>query len=205
MAKEQPPSLTNLIERLAKLPGLGAKSATRLALSLLKGSETEARELAQAIIAVKEEIHFCSECFTYAETDPCPLCADPLRDRTTICVVETPADLLVIESSGLFRGLYHVLGGVLAPLSGLGPESLTIDQLDHRLDRAEAEGHPIQEVVLATGGTPEALATCSFLASRLANRNITVTRLAMGLPVGMDLEYVDPGTLKEALEFRRKA
>jgi recombination protein RecR len=205
MPKELPPQLTNLIERLAKLPGLGRKSAARVALRLLSGPEEDARELAKAIDAVRDEIHLCSECFTYADSDPCPLCSDPLRDRTTVCVVETPADLLAIESSGLYRGLYHVLGGVLAPLSGLGPESLTIDQLDLRLDRAEAEGLPIKEVVLATGGSPESLATCSYLATRLASRDLTVTRLARGLPLGADLEYVDAGTLKEALEFRRKA
>ncbi|MDR1608720.1 MAG: recombination mediator RecR [Deltaproteobacteria bacterium] len=205
MAKEHPPQLTHLIERLAKLPGLGRKSATRLALHVLGAPEVEIRELAQALIAVKEEIHFCSECFTVTEADPCPLCADPLRDRTVICVVETPADLMVIESSGLYRGLYHVLGGVLAPLAGFGPEHLKIDELDRRLDRAEAEGEPFREVVLATGSSPEALATCSYLADRLGRRNLAVTRLARGLPLGVDLEYVDNGTLKEALEFRRKA
>jgi recombination protein RecR len=205
MVKGHPPQLTNLIDRLAKLPGLGQKSATRLALALLAGQKNEALELAKAIVAVKEELHFCSECFTYAATDPCPICADPLRDRTILCVVETPADLLVIEGSGLFRGLYHVLGGVVAPLAGIGPESLTIDQLDQRLDRAKAAGEPFREVVLATGSTPEALATCSYLATRYAARDLTVSRLALGLPLGLDLEYVDLGTLKEALKFRRKA
>jgi recombination protein RecR len=205
MAKEHPPQLTHLIESLAKLPGLGRKSATRLALHFLNAPEAEVRDLANALIAVKEEIHFCSEWFTFTETDPCPLCADPLRDRSTICVVETPADLMVIESSGSFRGLYHVLGGVLAPLAGLGPDCLKIEELVHRLDKAEIEGQPVKEVVLATGSSPEALATCSYLADRLEGRNLTVTRLARGLPLGVDLEYVDNGTLREALEFRRKA
>jgi recombination protein RecR len=205
MAKEHPPQLTYLIDSLAKLPGLGRKSATRLALHFLNASETEVRDLANALIAVKEEIHFCSECFTFTESDPCPLCADPGRDHTSICVVETPADLMVIEAAGLFRGLYHVLGGVLAPLAGVGPEHLKIEHLDHRLDKAEAEGQPVREVVLATGSSPEALATCTFLAERLAHRDLTVTRLARGLPLGVDLEYVDGGTLKEALQFRRKA
>ncbi|MDR1872576.1 MAG: recombination mediator RecR [Deltaproteobacteria bacterium] len=205
MPKEHPPQLTNLIERLAKLPGLGRKSATRLALHLLGGPSDEALELAAAIVAVKNEVHFCSECFTFAETDPCPLCADPLRDRTTICVVETPADLMVIESAGLYRGLYHVLGGVLAPLAGQGPESLKIEQLALRLDKAEASGQPVTEVILATGSSPEALATCSYLAQRLADHEVKVTRLARGLPLGVDLEYVDNGTLKEALTFRREA
>jgi recombination protein RecR len=205
MAKEHPPQLTYLIENLAKLPGLGRKSASRLALHVLNASEDEVRELARALVAVKEEIRFCSECFTFTNSDPCPLCCDPSRDRSIICVVETPADLMVIEAAGFFRGLYHVLGGVLAPLIGIGPEHLKIDHLDRRLDRAEENGQPIREVVLATGSSPEALATCTYLANRLGERNLTVTRLARGLPLGVDLEYVDGGTLKEALEFRRKA
>jgi recombination protein RecR len=204
MAKEHPPQLTYLIESLAKLPGLGRKSATRLALHVLNSSDEQVRDLARALISVKEEIHFCSKCFTFTEADPCPICADPLRDQETICVVETPADLMVIESSGLYRGLYHVLGGVLAPLNGLGPEHLKIEQLDRRLDQAEQDGCPVLEVVLATGSSPEALATCTYLAERLSARKINITRLARGLPLGVDLEYVDGGTLKEALTFRRQ-
>ncbi|MDR1576951.1 MAG: recombination mediator RecR [Deltaproteobacteria bacterium] len=205
MAKEHPPQLTHLIERLSQLPGLGRKSATRLSLHILGAPEDQIRELAQALIAVKEEIHFCSECFTVTELDPCPICSDPRRDRSVICVVESPADLMVIEASGLFRGIYHVLGGVLEPLSGVGPEHLNIELLVNRLDRAEAKGQPVREVVLATGSSPEALATCSYLVTHLASRELTVTRLARGIPLGVDLEFVDTGTLREALEFRRKA
>ncbi|MDR1545879.1 MAG: recombination mediator RecR [Deltaproteobacteria bacterium] len=205
MADKHPPQLVNLIERLGKLPGLGPKSATRLALHFLNRDEEEVRALAQALVAIKEEIGFCSTCHNYAQTDPCPMCADPSRDHELICVVETPADLLSIEGSGLFNGLYHVLGGVLSPLSGVGPGELHIRDLFERLQQAEAQERPVREVLLATGGSPEAESTCVYLGQRLKERGLRVTRLARGLPMGMDLEYVDNGTLKQALEFRREA
>jgi recombination protein RecR len=201
---QHPQQITDLIERLAKLPGLGRKSATRLSLYLLKRPDDEVKGLAAALVAVKDEIRFCSVCHDYTEDDPCPRCSDPRRDRATVCVVETPADLVAIESSGLYRGGYHVLGGVLNPLSGIGPEDLNIESLLERVVASRDTEDPVTEVLLATGSSPEGESTCSYLSDRLKPLGVTVTKLARGLPAGMDLEYVDGGTLKEALEFRRK-
>jgi recombination protein RecR len=200
----QPKQIKELIDCLAKLPGLGPKSATRLALFILKRPAEEARALAAALVAVKEEIRFCSLCHDYTDEDPCSRCQDPKRDKGQLCVVETPADLMVIESSGFYRGLYHVLGGVLSPLSGIGPEELNIKDLLERLALSLNSPDPIREVLIATGSSPEGETTSSFLIDRLKDLPIQVTRLARGLPVGMDLEYVDPLTLRQALEFRRE-
>ena len=202
---KHPPQLARLIELLSRLPGLGAKSATRLSLYFLSRDIEEVRELAGALMAVKEEIGFCSICHNYAQSDPFPLCVDQRRDQGQICVVESPADLLAIESSGLYQGLYHVLGGVLTPLSGIGPQDLHIHDLVDRIDKAGEEGQPVSEVLLATGSSPEAESTCVFLCELLKSRPVSVTRLARGLPVGVDLEYVDNVTLRQALEFRREA
>jgi recombination protein RecR len=166
--------------------------------------EEEVKALAAALVSVKEGIRFCSVCHDYTDEDPCPRCRDPRRDRQTVCVVETPADLIAIESSGLFRGLYHVLGGVLNPLAGIGPDDLNVRSLVERIERSREEGPPVREVLLATGSSPEGESTCSYLADRLKATGVEVTKLARGLPSGMDLEFVDGGTLKEALEHRRK-
>ncbi|MDR2946411.1 MAG: recombination mediator RecR [Candidatus Adiutrix sp.] len=200
-----PPVLDELIERLAKLPGLGRKSATRLSLFFLRQPEDEVRELAQALCEVKEKIKFCSLCHNFTDSDPCPRCSDPRRDRGMICVVETPGDLLALEASGLFGGLYHVLGGALAPLSGVGPDDLKIAELLQRVDvsGADEEHPPIREVVLATGSSPEGEATGAYLAQRLKERGVAVTRLARGIPIGVDLEYVDNATIRQSLENRR--
>jgi recombination protein RecR len=176
-----------------------------LALYLLGRDTDEVKALSRALIAVKEEISFCSVCHNYTQNDPCEICANLDRDHDQICVVETPADLLAIESSGLYRGLYHILGGVLSPLSGIGPGDLNIEDLVQRLEMRSEEGLPIREVLLATGSSPEAESTCSYLAARLKDKGATITRLARGLPLGVDLEYVDGGTIKQALEFRRQA
>jgi len=206
MAKSNPPVLDDLIEKLAKLPGLGRKSATRLSLFFLRQSQAEVLALAQALVEVKEKIRFCSLCNNFTDDDPCPRCADPRRDRGVICVVETPADLLALDASGLFNGLYHVLGGALAPLSGIGPDELKIDDLLRRIDESGADNdHPrIREVLLATGSSAEGEATSTYLAERLKERGVTVTRLARGIPIGVDLEYVDGATLRQSLEFRRE-
>ena len=202
---EHPPQINELIDRLSKLPGLGRKSATRVALYILKRPEDEGRALAGALVAVKEGIHFCSVCHDYTAEDPCPRCRDPKRDHKSICVVETPADLLVIESSGMYKGLYHVLGGVLSPLSGVGPDDLNIRTLISRIDAMEDEDTPVMELILATGSSPEGESTCSYILDKLEGRDLKVTRLARGIPSGMDLEYIDGQTLKQALEFRSRA
>jgi recombination protein RecR len=201
---QHPPQITDLIERLAKLPGLGRKSATRLSLYILKRPEDEVKGLAAALVAVKEEIRFCSVCHDYTDDDPCPRCRDPKRNRAVVCVVETSADLITIESSGLFRGVYHVLGGALNPLAGIGPDDLNIQSLLDRVDRAREEGSPVEEVLLATGSSPEGESTCSYLLDRLKAKGVEVSKLARGIPSGMDLEFVDGVTLKEALENRRR-
>lgn len=199
---QHPPQITELIARLSKLPGLGAKSATRLALHVLRMPEDEARALATAITEVKERIRLCSVCHDFTDQDPCRRCSDPRRDHSSICVVETPADLMVIESSGAYRGLYHVLGGALSPLQGLGPGELNIGDLLARVGSRAGAGQPVSEVILATGSSPEGESTCSYLLDRLKGSGVRVTRLARGLPSGMDLEFVDGRTLRQALEFR---
>jgi recombination protein RecR len=201
---KHPPQIARLIELLSRLPGLGPKSATRLALYFLAKDAEEVRALAESLMAVKEEIGFCSVCHNYTQSDPCPMCLDEGRDRGVVCVVETPADLLAIEASGSYHGLYHVLGGVLSPLAGIGPGDLHIGDLMARLEAAESGGAPFREVLLATGSSPEAESTCVYLAERLQDRVESITRLARGLPLGVDLEYVDNGTLRQALEFRRR-
>lgn len=200
MAQCHPPALTELIERLAKLPGLGPKSAAKLALFFLRQPEEQVRGLARTLVKVKENIKFCSLCHNFTDQDPCPLCADPRRNQSLICVVETPGDLMALEAAGIFRGRYHVLGGALSPLNGVGPDDLRIQEL---LDRLEPEG--IAEVLLATGGSPEGESTALYLADRLKARGLRVTRIARGVPVGVDLEYVDEATLKQAFDNRREA
>lgn len=204
MSKSNPPVLEELIERLAKLPGLGRKTGTRLALFFLRQPQDEVRGLAASLVEVIEQIKFCSLCHNFTDQDPCPRCSDPRRDQSQICVVETPGDLLALESSGLFRGLYHVLGGALAPLNGVGPDELKIAELLQRVtDRINCET-PVLEILLATGSSPEGESTSSYLAERLKALGVTVTRLARGIPIGVDLEYVDGATLRQSLEFRRK-
>ncbi len=205
MKNANPPHLEDLIERLARLPGLGRKSATRLALYFLQKPEEEARGLAEALTMVKEKIKFCSLCHNFTDEDPCPRCSDPRRDHSVICVVETPGDLMALDASGLFRGLYHVLGGALTPLSGIGPDDLKIAELLARIDESGRAGDTkIREVVLATGSSPEGETTSAYLAERLKERGLVVTRLARGIPIGVDLEYVDGATLRQSLEFRRE-
>lgn len=206
MSKSNPPVLEDLIEKLAKLPGLGRKSATRLSLFFLRASDDEVKGLAHALTEVKDKIRFCSLCHNFTDEDPCPRCGDTRRDRSVICVVETPADLMALDSSGLFNGLYHVLGGALAPLSGIGPDELKIEELLHRIDESGTcdESPRVREVLLATGSSPEGETTATYLAEKLKERGITVTRLARGIPIGVDLEYVDGATLRQSLEFRRE-
>jgi recombination protein RecR len=191
------PAVDNLVAQLTRLPGIGSRTAHRLAFHLLQVPKAEALALADAIQDVKERVRFCRECGNLTEEEVCSICLDARRDRSIICVVEQPVDLLSMERTGEFRGLYHVLGGSLSPLDGVEPEHLTIDEL---LGRVEENG--VQEIVLATNPNMTGEATAAYLADRLRGR-VRVTRLASGLPVGGDLEYADEVTLGRALIGRR--
>jgi recombination protein RecR len=192
------PSVDNLVAQLTRLPGIGSRTAQRLAFHLLSAQRDEALALASAIEEVKERVRFCRDCGNLTEDELCAICSDPRRDRTVVCVVEQPVDVVSLERTHEYRGLYHVLGGSLSPLDGVEPEHLRIDELLRRV----AEGG-ITEVVLATNPNMTGEATAAYLADRLRDR-ATVTRLASGLPVGGDLEYADEVTLGRALAGRRE-
>ncbi len=192
------PSVDNLVAQLTRLPGVGTRTAQRLAFHLLRVPKDEALALAAAIQEVKERVRFCRECGNLTEEEVCSICADTRRDHSVICVVEQPADLISIERTAEFRGLYHVLGGALSPIDGVDPEHLRIDELVGRVDR-----NGVEEVVLATNPNMTGEATAAYLADRLRGR-ARITRLASGLPVGGDLEYADEVTLGRALAGRRE-
>lgn len=194
-----PPSLKRLIDQFARLPGVGPKSATRMALHILRSERELAENLARSLLEVKEKIRFCSVCCNLTDEDPCPLCRDPSRANGLLCVVETAGDQLALELSGGFRGRYHVLQGTLSPLEGIGPEDLRIREL---LPRIQAEG--IREVILATNPSTEGEATAGFVAKLLAERhpNLRVTRIALGVPMGGDVKYMDRMTLSHSLRSR---
>jgi recombination protein RecR len=189
--------LARLIEAFHRLPGIGPKSAQRLAYHILRGTDEEARELSEALLDVKASIVFCATCQNVTQHDPCPLCADTTRDRAMICVVEEPLDILAIERAGAYSGLYHVLHGSLNPMDGIGPEHLKVRELFARLG-----DNGVEEVVLATNASLEGEATASYLARMLQPLGVRVTRLAHGLPVGSDVEYADERTLSQAMEHR---
>jgi len=190
-------ALDQLIHSISRLPGLGKKSAGRIAYALLAGERSDAQRLAALIHSLHDTIRPCSICGSYTETDPCPVCTDPGRDRSTICVVEQPQDVTALEASHEYHGLYHVLGGVIAPIDGVGPDDLAIRSL---LDRA---GHEeVTEVIIATNPTVEGDTTALFVARQLEAIGVTVTRLALGLPVGGDLEYADRLTLARSFRGR---
>jgi recombination protein RecR len=191
------PAVENLVAQLTRLPGVGTRTAHRLAFHLLRVPKDEAQALADAIQDVKERVRFCSECGNLTEEERCEICRDERRDRALVCVVEQPADLISVERTHEYRGLYHVLGGALSPIDGVEPGHLRIDELMSRLER-----NGIQEVVLATNPNMTGEATAAYLADRLRGR-VRVTRLASGLPVGGDLEYADEVTLGRALLGRR--
>ncbi len=191
-------SLQILLDELGRLPGIGPKSAQRIAYYLLEADAEEAHRLADAIVAVKEQVHFCSRCFNYATEDECAICRDDMRDRTRICVVSEPRDVTAIERTGSYRGLYHVLGGVISPIDKIGPEQLHVRELLARLGAED-----IQEVIIATNPNIEGETTASYLARTIKPLGVTVSRLASGLPVGGDLEYADELTLGRAIEARR--
>ncbi|HET8525765.1 MAG TPA: recombination mediator RecR [Actinomycetota bacterium] len=191
--------IQDLIDELSRLPGIGPKSAQRLAFHLVKAPPDEAKRLAETILQAKDRISFCRECGNVAEGDLCRICRDEGRDRTTLCVVEEPKDVATIEKAGVIKGRYHVLGGAISPLDGVGPEDLRVQEL---LDRVERDG--VTEVILATNPNLEGNATAMYVAAMLKPVGVTVTRLASGLPVGGDLEYADEVTLSQALEGRRE-
>ncbi len=191
------PAVDNLVAQLTRLPGIGTRTAQRLAFHILRTSKDEAGALAAAIGDVKERVRFCRECGNLTEDELCGICQDARRDHTVICVVEQPVDVISLERTAEYRGLYHVLGGALSPIDGVDPADLRIDEL---LRRVEANG--IAEVVLATNPNMTGEATAAYLADRLRDR-VRVTRLASGLPVGGDLEYADEVTLGRALSGRR--
>jgi recombination protein RecR len=193
----QPGPINRLIADLAKLPGVGQRTAQRLAFHILRSEDEEARSLADAIREVKEKVGLCEVCFNLAEGPRCRICADEGRDRSVICVVEEPADVIPIERTHEYRGLYHVLGGALSPIDGIDPEGLKIEELSSRVDGGE-----VTEVVLATNPTTTGEATALHIAERLRD-GVRVTRLASGLPVGADLEHADEVTLGRALAGRR--
>jgi recombination protein RecR len=195
--------VTALIEELAKLPGIGPKTAQRLTFFILRSPADQARRLAEAIVRVKESIIQCSVCFNMTEADPCPICSNPERDRGVICVVEEPLDVLAIEKTGAFRGVYHVLHGALSPIEGISARDLRIDELVSRVRGAGVES-PVREVILATNPNYEGDYTVAYIAPLLDRPGVKVTRLARGLPIGGDLEYADEGTLGRALEGRRE-
>jgi recombination protein RecR len=192
------PAVENLVAQLTRLPGIGSRTAQRLTFHILQTPKEEALALAEAIVEVKERVRFCRECGNLTEEELCGICLDARRDRTTICVVEQPVDVVSLERTAEYRGLYHVLGGALSPLDGVEPGDLRIDELMHRV---QSDG--VREVVLATNPNATGEATASYLAGRLRDR-VRVTRLASGLPVGGDLEYADEVTLGRALAGRQE-
>jgi recombination protein RecR len=191
--------IQDLVDELSRLPGIGPKSAQRLAFHLVKAPVEEVRRLSQAVLAAKERVRFCRQCFSVAEGDLCRICRDPGRDTTVVCVVEEPKDQAAIEKAGVVKGRYHVLGGAISPLDGIGPDDLRVQEL---LDRVGRDG--VREVILATNPNLEGNATAMYVAGLLKPIGVRVTRLASGLPVGGDLEYADEVTLGQALEGRRE-
>jgi len=191
--------MTRLIQQLTRLPGIGEKTAGRLAFYVLRADRSYAQALSEALLAVKDETRLCSVCFALTEADPCPICTDLTRSPEAICVVEEPADLLAVERAREFRGRYHVLHGALAPLDGVGPDELKIQPLLCRL-----RDGTVREVILATNPTAEGEATALYLARLIKPLGVRVTRIAHGIPVGGDLEYVDVMTVGRALEGRRE-
>jgi recombination protein RecR len=192
------PPIEQVVQALRRLPGIGEKTATRLAYFLLAAPAALSVELGEALLRLRKEVLLCDECFNLTEKSPCPICAHPDRDAAQICVVEEPADVASIEKSGAYQGRYHVLGGTLAPLDGIGPEGLRVDALVERVRRGG-----VREVIVATNPNPEGEATALYVAEQLESYPIPVTRIGYGMPMGGDLEYVDPVTLRKSLESRR--
>lgn len=192
-----PPSILNLIKRIAKLPGIGEKTAERLAMHILRSPRTEVEQLSNSIITAKENIRLCKYCFGFSDDDVCQICSNPARDAALLCVVEQPADMVAMEKSGAFNGRYHILSGVLSPMNGVGPEDIRLGELIAKIERGR-----VKEVVLATSTTVEGDATAAYIKERLVKYTLKVTRIASGVPIGGDLKYVDQVTLQKAMEKR---
>lgn len=197
-------SVEDLVEQFSKLPSVGRKTARRLAAFVLKMPRQEVQQLADALIAVKDRVMFCSICSNVTDHDPCPICASPKRDRSMICVVEEPNDVMALERTQGFHGVYHVLGGVISPLDGVGPDDLKIRELVGRVAEP-ADDEPITEIILAVNPTVEGDTTAFYVTKLLAPFNVRVSRLARGMPMGSDLEFTDEATLARALEGRVSA
>jgi recombination protein RecR len=196
-------SIEKVIEHLSHLPGIGRKTAQRLALYILKLPNEEVRSLAESLINLKERVTYCSICSNITETDPCLICSNPKRDQSILCIVEEPKDVLAIERTNEFRGLYHVLGGSISPLDGIGPEDLKIKELLERIHRQIEREHPrIEEIILALDPNVEGETTTIYLGKLLKPFNIKLTRIARGLPIGSDIEFADEVTLARAIEGR---
>lgn len=194
-----PEPITSLVAALNRLPGIGPRSAERIALHLVQSDRTDAKQLADAIVRARDRIQFCTNCGALTETSPCDICSDTRREASLVCVVEQPVDILSIEKSGTFRGKYHVLGGKISPLDGIEPDDLRIAELEKRLTT-----EPIKEIVIALGTDVEGDATGFYLAKRLTRSGLKLTRIAHGLPAGTGLEFADELTLSRALEGRRE-
>ncbi len=192
-----PSSIRKLIKQISKLPGIGEKTAERLALHILRTPFKEAEALSGAILGMKETVRFCGMCYALSDGDICTICADPARDAASICVVEQPGDMIAIEKSGSFNGRYHILQGALSPIEGVGPDNIRIRELVSKIEKGGVE-----EVVLATGTSVEGEATASYIADQLRGFPIRVSRIASGVPIGGDLKYVDQVTMKRALDTR---
>ena len=195
-----PPALERLIQDLSKLPGIGKKTASRLAMHIMRSPAEEARSLAADLSDLHIAVKLCSSCFIFSETDPCKICSDPSRKTDLVCVVEGSDDLLAIEKTGAYQGLYHILHGVLAPMDGIGPDEIKINELVERIRH-----HKITEILIATSSTVPGEATASYLARILHQESVKVTRLACGIPMGMDIKYADEVTLARAIETRRES
>ena len=187
-----------LMDEFSRLPGIGKKTAERLTYHLLRVDSQEARNLSEAIVELREKIRPCSECYNLSEEDPCPICSDEKRDRSLVCVVESPGDVAAIEKAGEYSGIYHVLGGVLSPLDGIGPESLTVEQLKSRISDLD-----VKEIIIATNPNTEGETTAHWLSEQLSGMGVIVSRIALGLPMGSDLELADKVTLGRALSGRK--
>lgn len=192
-----PESIRSLIRNLSKLPGVGEKTAERLTIHILRRPTNEIEQLARSLMEVKQKVRLCNKCYALSDADLCHICSDPARNNQLLCVVEQPADMIALEKSGAYNGLYHILGGVLAPLDGIRPEDLRIRELFERIGQGT-----IKEIILATGTNVEGESTAAFLAQRLSGLPVKVSRIASGVPIGGDLKYIDQMTLKCALESR---